>query len=191
MEEQFRQKDNWGTPGSYLAKWRDSMRQVNEVLADTSINPSRKSLTPTQYEDFQRVVDDWAKRVGAAHEHTWGLRREAMMRSSRTGRFDAMASVGNNVDAMTLTPAEGYSLMERARAAQEAQKSRLLERLGVGMRDLRFTSIGTSEPDGQGRDILVYFTKDQEPAFFIAEADLERLSAERRAAFKAYLENLR
>lgn len=163
------------------------LKSAAQVQQQADLNPEKKTLSPEQWQQLEELVERCNREREPLYDRMWSLRKDAMIRSARLGRFD-VESYGAPA---SMLPADLQEHVSEGEQSSSALDGRIAEKLGVAQQDWRFTKTSTSAPDGVSKQVVTWFTRDQEPEFFSAEA-LEREAVERhRQAFRDFFANVR
>lgn len=178
----------WGK-GQYQRAGTD-MKRADRIAGKRKFNPDGKKLSVAQFEGLQQLADEHVERVGEAFDYSWSLRKEAMIRSSHQGRFRSANTGAGMGGPHQYNPAFANERSESAKDAVTELLKTTRTALGVEEDDWRYTIMGTGYPDGVSKQVVVYFTREQEPLFFEAQDRLRRRKSERDKALKAYIDSL-
>jgi hypothetical protein len=184
LEDRFAAK-RWG-PGLY-ARTQSGHKSAHEVHRSVFANPDGKRLSAEQWTRLEELVDSCTREREPVYDHLWSLRKEAMIRAARRGNVEA-ESYGRPA---SMRPADLRQHNDRGEDASAAVAARLAQRLGVDLAEIRFTTTATSQPDGVSKQVITWFTKDEEPQFFAAEAADRALEERHSRAFREFFRGIR
>lgn len=184
LEQRFAAK-RWG-PGLY-ARTQSGHKSAHEVHRSVFANPDGKRLSAEQWTRLEELVDSCTREREPVYDHLWSLRKEAMIRAARRGNVEA-ESYGRPE---SMRPADLRQHNDRGEDASAAVAARLAQRLGVDLAEIRFTTTATSQPDGVSKQVITWFTKDEEPQFFAAEAADRALEERHSRAFREFFRGIR
>lgn len=166
------------------------MKRADRIAQNRKFNADRKELAPEQFQQLQELADKHVALVGEAYDHVWSIRKQAMIRSSHIGRYRALETGAGIGGPHTYNPA--FAQKNAAAAKQSAKDIVTLTQteLGVDAADWRYSIVSTGYPDGIAKQVLVYFTRQQEPRFFDAEARLKQAEKNRNDALRSFFDQL-
>ena len=153
------------------------LRSAREVLAMEHLNPRGKKLDAVQLQQLEDLVEKLLSERRQSYERVWRLRQDARLRSIRAGRYVVAAptSVAGSSDARAQLQAAGVSALDQARA-----------KVGLPDGDWRYSQTASDCHDGVQRNIVLWFTRYEEPEFFRAEAENRATTKRHGEQFAAF-----
>lgn len=177
----------WGEPGK-------TSRQPNITLAyaldSLGTNPNKKALSL----DAQRELAALLGVLDAEYEAKWlemsAVQKEVLLRAitrnnirSLTHETQMMGS--DDIFAVAAASRTNAKDMMTQLASTMREMSSVL---GKQMKDWGYTNMATTEPDGVSRNNIVFWTRAEEPAFFLLQDACSQMEKEHYNRVREFIE---
>ena len=160
------------------------------AASDPRFNPNHKQLSPDQLEDLRGILRAQVQRQRELELQDRQLTREALKRSVERGLFVTREQAPLTARDPAELARQAHALATRSGQDQREMQDILTVRLGQPMRDWAYSACATSQPDGVGRQTIVYFTRRDAPEVFACRDTLLGLRPNNHDELRRFFANL-